>query len=302
MRTITELLRRKSKEPVILPADALGHRIEIIVPVYGGCPNLSSLLKLSSHFGPQARVTIVDTKSISGLSANSAAGKEGFRIVHAPGHGFGAACNAVGLSSPSEYLLFLNSDAFIEPESVEAMLNSIESTQYYAVGPTLNLCKYFEEKTRKTNYRWIRRIGRFCPYTRRAGCAGRKSESLLADLRERRISVLPTNFLNGSCFLVRADVFQDLAGFDGKRFPIGYGEETDFFLRLQSVSDCNAVCGITVNAHCDHLGSVSMVHFNIALLKAIGSARVVSRHGRDAYRARSDALEAFIASLETTRV
>ncbi len=132
--------------------------------------------------------------------------------------GFAEACNAGANEARGDYLLFLNNDAFLQPDAVQEMLHTFQThSDCGAVGAVLlNTDDSVQE----------------------AGCSlqadgfpvrhGRDDPNF--DLQKLPLSQ-PVDYVSGACLMVRRDDFLAMGGFHPKYSP-AYYEDTDFCLRL----------------------------------------------------------------------
>lgn len=129
-------------------------------------------------------------------------------VVRSTNDGFGTACNAGAATSEADWLLFLNPDARLEPDSLERLLEGADRhPQAGAFNPTI---------IRGDGTRFARHRNRLLP------------------------DVPPTQWsdddfevpnLSGSALLCRRDVFETVGGFDENIFL--YFEDDDLSLRLR---------------------------------------------------------------------
>ncbi|MBI3784256.1 MAG: glycosyltransferase family 2 protein [Deltaproteobacteria bacterium] len=149
------------------------------------------------------------------------------RLIQNPENaGFGRANNQAAVTTRARYLLLLNSDAVLLPQTLDLMLTLAESQPRAAVvgGQVLNPDRTLQASYISFPSFWQQLLvlsgaGRFL--VRRAypsyGAAIRRGPQ-------------PVDWVCGACMLVRSDAFAAVGGFDPAYFL--YGEEIDLCYRL----------------------------------------------------------------------
>lgn len=175
-------------------------------------------------------VWVVDNASQDG---SVEAIRERFPQVHVLANeqnaGFGAANNRALREARGEYLLLLNSDAFVHPGALNSLVAFMEREPNAAVvGPRLlnadgtlqHSCFRFPTPVRA----WLENLWISALFTRHPA---------LGDYRrwdhdaERKV-----DFVSGACMLVRRDAYKQVGGFDETFFM--YSEETDWQRRMRA--------------------------------------------------------------------
>ncbi len=151
-------------------------------------------------------------------------------ISNATNRGFAAACNQGARDSSAEYLLFLNPDVRLLPDSLQVPIQFMEDSNHAKIG----ICgiRLLDDQERLTRtcarfptpllfFSWMIGLDRFSPK--------RFVSPLLpeAELKESR----PVDQVMGAFFMVRRAVFEALGGFDERFFV--YFEELDFSYRAK---------------------------------------------------------------------
>jgi GT2 family glycosyltransferase len=182
-----------------------------------------------AEIAPQAQTFVVD--NASGDSVPEQLSKEvpsARLIVERENRGYGAACNRGARETSREFVLFLNSDAFVQPGAVETLVAALDDDPGAAiVGPRL-------ENSDGTLQVSILRL----PTLRRifwesSGLAaltgGRlRGHSATREEHSRRREV---EAVKGAALLVRRTAFEEVGGFDEAFFL--YAEESDLCARLR---------------------------------------------------------------------
>jgi hypothetical protein len=133
--------------------------------------------------------------------------------------GYGRGCNLGALQAETPYVLLMNPDVILEPDSVARLADFLdEHPRAGLVAPCTRLAGggFQHAGGRSTPWRHIR---------------------LMLGGRDARVEVRPgdpprrADWLSGAVLLVRRGLFRDLGGFDPRYFL--YFEETDFCLRAE---------------------------------------------------------------------
>jgi GT2 family glycosyltransferase len=197
-----------------------------------------------------AEVFVVDNASTDG---SVAAIRDRFPLVkiieNSTNLGFGAANNLAMQSAAGKYILLLNTDAFLKPGALRALIDYLDaSPQVAVVGPrllnadgTLQVsCYPFPTPFRAwTENLWISKLA--------------ASGSALGDYRkwahdqERQV-----DWVVGACMLVRREAYEQVGGFDERFFM--YAEEADWQRRMR---DAGWQIAFTPAAQVTHLGGAS---------------------------------------------
>ncbi len=78
---------------------------------------------------PGTEILVVDNASGDGIAARLASEAPPVRVVsEASNRGFGAACNRGARETDRPLLLFLNSDAYVRPGAVDALVSALEAS------------------------------------------------------------------------------------------------------------------------------------------------------------------------------
>lgn len=183
-------------------------------------------------------------------------------------NGFGRACN-IGLNQvKTEYTLFLNPDAVIEPDAVTAMIDFMEANPKVGiVGPAT----YFGASNRAPHHQATSRLP--TPWSVIKGAM-----PILAGTNSSRPIVpgskpFQTGWVCGAVMLVRTDMARDLGGFDPRLFL--YSEETDLSKRAAAAGYETWAFG---TATAKHIGGASSSGDATKKSGCIGKHFYQSRH------------------------
>lgn len=163
--------------------------------------------------------------------------------------GFGAANNQAMRRATGDFLLLLNSDAFVEPGTISALVRYLhDHPTAGAVGPRLlnvdgtlqRSCHTFPSPTRA----WLENLG--ISYVL-------ANHPTIGDYRRwGHDADRDVDFAIGACLLVRRSVYEQVGGFDEAFFM--YSEETDWQRRIHAAGWSIA---FTPSARVTHLGGGS---------------------------------------------
>lgn len=200
--------------------------------------------------GAPAEVWVVDNASGDGSAEAVRAAFPDVRLIENPRNaGFGAANNLAMRQAGGEFLLLLNSDAFVHPGAVAALLSYLRAhPRAGAVGPRLlnrddtvqPSCYRFPSPARA----WLENlwVSSLLP-----------SHSVVGDYRRwAHDSARSVDWVIGACLLVRRTAYEQAGGFDEAFFM--YQEETDWQRRLR---DGGWDITFTPSAVVTHLGGAS---------------------------------------------
>jgi len=143
--------------------------------------------------------------------------------------GFGQGCNFGVGKSDGDYILFLNPDARVEPDSIHSMMEVLASDEKAAaVGPQL----LSPDGSRMPSYRFTPDFGRLL-FSRKSPLS---HLSLFSRMKQRYIG-LPMDELSevevipATAMLVRKEAFLEIGGFDERFFM--YAEDFDLCVMLR---------------------------------------------------------------------
>ena len=207
-----------------------------------------------------ARVVIVDNASNDRASLRELAKRHGAQLVELDENmGFGVACNIGAAHAGSEYLLFLNPDAKVQPGALDHLRAAAERSPHAsAFNPKL---------MRKDGSVYFRRRSNLLPRSEwlPRGCPG----------MDREVPVL-----SGAAIFIRRTDFEAVGGFDPEIFL--YYEDDDLSLRLRK--QCGPLVFVRA-AEVMHIGGASSARsVEVARIKGyhLGRSRVYAsvKHGK----------------------
>lgn len=209
---------------------------------------LHALAEASS--GMDVEVLVVDNASKDGSVAAIREAHPSVRLIeNRDNRGFGAANNLAIAQSRGEYLLLLNSDAFMPPGSVRQLVEFLEAHPHVAiVGPRLlnedgslqRSCYRFPSPWRA----WLENLG----LTRLAA----RSSPWDDYSQWSHDSVRSVDWVVGACLMVRKRTIDQAGAFDEGFFM--YAEETDWQRRVRK---CGCDIQLLADLEVVHLGGAS---------------------------------------------
>jgi glycosyltransferase involved in cell wall biosynthesis/GT2 family glycosyltransferase len=181
-----------------------------------------------------ARVVVVDNASTDG-SVERAKATASTVVTNNTNAGFAAGANQGAALGTGKLILFLNPDAAITVGDLQVLVGALtESPDLGIVAPRIR----YEDGSEQ-------RVAWPFPSARRAW-----AEAFGLHRLGRRAK--GSEFVIGTCFLVRRDVFEALGGFDTRYWL--YGEEADFCRRAL---DAGWRIAVVDHAHAIHVGGAS---------------------------------------------
>lgn len=180
---------------------------------------------------PEAEILVVDNASGDRIGERLAANIPAARVItESRNRGYGAACNRGARESSRAYLLFLNSDAYVERGAVAALISALEGdAQAAVVGPRL---LHPDGKIQPSIQRLPTPWRIFCESSGLAALSGGRG-FLRGHTKTREDHERPSSVtaLKGAALLVRRCCFEEVGGFDEGFFL--YAEEADLMTRLR---------------------------------------------------------------------
>ncbi len=213
------------------------------------------------------KIIVVDDASSDGSADMVLSRFPGVRVLpHSDTRGFAASCNDGARLATGDWILFLNSDAFVSLEQVSRLEEAALAAGAVVVGPQL---VYGEGGLQDSGGAFMRprsvlktKVGRLL----RRDLAG-------ASHRRRVEGIQRVDWVAGACLLIRADVFREVGGFDER---LTYVEDVELGERVRRAGHKLVLAG---NVRVLHLGGQSFVSIR----------REVPRRYRESQRLLADA-------------
>jgi GT2 family glycosyltransferase len=226
--------------------------ISVIIVSYNTCDmTLKCLADLYAELNTiRAEVFVVDNasadRSVEAIRTNF---PDVHVIANTQNRGFGAANNQALKTARGEFLLLLNSDAFIKPGAIAALIGALrQDPKAGAVGPRLLnrdgslqiSCFRFPSPFRA----WVENLWISTAFPH---------HPIIGDYRRwPHDAPRVVDWVIGACLLVRREVYEKVGGFDERFFM--YAEETDWQRRIR---DAGWTIVFTPAAQVIHLGGIS---------------------------------------------
>ena len=208
-----------------------GARVSAVVVHYKTPAETVEAVQALARTAPETETLVVDNASGDSIGRQLQEQAPSARVVaEMENRGYGAACNRGARETNREFLLFVNSDAVVEPGSVDALVAALDSdTRAAAVGPRLaNPDGTLQPSILRLPTLW--RI--FCESSGLAFLAGGRSPFRgHSATREDHSTAHAVESVKGAAMLVRRSAFEHVGGFDESFFL--YAEESDLATRLR---------------------------------------------------------------------
>ncbi len=223
-----EALRILAKVVIAAP-DSPGARTSAVIVHYKTPVQTVRAARAVTETAPAAELVVVDNASGDDVSDRLLREAPAARIVReAVNRGFGAACNRGARETSRPYLLFLNSDAYVRPGAVEALVAALDALPgAAAAAPRLsNPDGTLQPSIQRLPTPWriaCESSGLAFLFGGRGPFAGHSATNEDHG-RPRRVESV-----KGAALLVRRSDFEAVGGFDESFFL--YAEETDLLAR-----------------------------------------------------------------------
>lgn len=203
---------------------------------------LASIADAAETGGITVHVVVVDNASTD-HSIQVARANPGTTVVANPRNvGFGVACNqgiAIARAIGSQHVLFLNPDARLAPNALEALRNALEASPRHAIaGPDLRFPDGRPQPPRRRFPNLATLLVESTPLQwRGGGIDGSPGWPVIGQIiRRYQCADIPdvpgtVDWISGACLFVRVTALVAVGGFDPAFFL--YFEETDLARRLQ---------------------------------------------------------------------
>lgn len=217
-------------------------------------------------------VIVVDNNSTDGSLTTVADVKEVERIALDRNSGFGAGCNAGWQAGTGRYVLFLNPDAKIDPESIRRLAGVLDRDAGVGVaaprivGPDGDL-EYSQRRFPRLRSTYAQALFLHRPFPRAAWV-----DELIRD-EAAYMSPGSPDWVSGACLLVRRTALEQLGGFDEDFFM--YGEDRDLCRRLR---DAGYDVRFEPDALVTHEGGASAPRASLLPVLAASRLRYARKH------------------------
>jgi len=178
---------------------------------------------------PATSVVVVDNASRDGSVAAVRERFPGVRLIANPENvGFARACNQGARASGAPFLLFLNPDATLAPESLRALAALLDGRpEVGVVGPRTRGASGTIQVSTGDDLSPLAEL-RQRRLVRGVAC---RDASVLAEVEARHAVEREVDWVSGACLLIRRQAFDAVSGFDERFFL--YEEDADLCRRVR---------------------------------------------------------------------
>ena len=224
---------------------------------------------------PQDRLVIVDDASdapTATLLDHFAENHQGIVLIrHEQNLGYTRSANAVLKNAKAPWIVLLNSDAVVPSAALRKLVICGEQFPKLAVvGPLSNAAGW------QTVPELTGANGKFLVNAIPAPLTVEDMDRICEEVSDGVVPFVP--LINGFCFAIRRSVLSELGLFDEASFPIGYGEEDDFCLR---VGAAGLLCSIATDAYVWHAKSASFTPTGRLPLVEAGGKALRAKHSAE---------------------
>lgn len=250
--------------------------VDVIVPVYNAIDDVRNCLNsLRTHDdGCMLRVIVVNdgsnaetTECLRQICQN----EPRFELIeHEGNRGYTQAVNTGLKLSRASYVVTLNSDTIVTRGWLRGMIRCMASDEHIGVvGPLSNAASW-------QNVPELLDESKNFAVNALDGISVDEMAALVQRVSSRRYPRTP--FVNGFCYMIRRRVIDAVGYMDAENFPIGYGEENDYCIR---VADAGYSLAIADDVYVFHAKSKSFGHARRIELGRQGSENLRRKHGAD---------------------
>lgn len=274
--------------------------IDIVVPVYNALDDVKLCLhSLARHTdGFKVRVLVVNDGSDEVTTQwlrEFCASDSLFQLIEHPANkGYTCAVNTGLRASTADYVITQNSDTIVPAGWLQGMVRCMKSDHKIGVvGPLSNAASWQNVPVLRDE------SGGFAVNDLPQGQTVDTMAKLVASASNRQYPRLP--FVNGFCFMIRRSVIDSVGYMDEENFPVGYGEENDYCIR---VADAGFELVIADDVYVFHAKSKSFGHERRKFLSERGTQSLKQKHTPEKYAARvaavkrTDALDAMRVQIQ----
>jgi GT2 family glycosyltransferase/glycosyltransferase involved in cell wall biosynthesis len=256
--------------------------IDIVVPVYNALDDVKLCLQsLAKHTdGFKVRVLVVNDGSDEPTTQwlrEFCTSDTLFQLIEHPSNkGYTCAVNTGLRASTAEYVITQNSDTIVSAGWLQGMVRCMKSDlKIGVVGPLSNAATWQNVPTLRDE------SGGFAVNDLPEGQTVDAMAKLVASVSHKHYPRLP--FVNGFCFMIRRSVIDSIGYMDEENFPVGYGEENDYCIR---VTDTGFDLAIADDVYVFHAKSKSFGHERRKRLSQQGTDSIKRKHTPEKYAQR----------------
>lgn len=248
--------------------------IDIVIPVYNALTDVVKCIDSvsSSNDGFRVRMIIVndgsDIETTTWLKIRCKDDSTIKYVEHIENLGYTRAVNSGLKLSTAKYVITQNSDTIVSQGWLKGLIECIESdANIGVVGPLSNAASW-------QNVPFLRdQNGNFAVNDLPDGLTISDFSNIIRLVSKRSYPSVP--FLNGFCYMIKREVIDSIGYMDEINFPVGYGEENDYCIR---VLDAGFKLVVADNVYVYHSKSKSFGHERRVELSKAGNDSVKKKH------------------------
>ncbi len=241
------------KSDIKLQISTFNKSVDIILPVYNALSDVKKCINslLPTLSTPKYNLIIINDASNNEtavyLREIARVNDEKITLIeNSKNLGYTRSVNKGIKLSKSEYIIVLNSDTIVPKNWINKIIACGESSKYIGViGPLSNAASWQSiPELKDFNGFKINELPK--------GVTVDQADKICENFMFIDYPKVP--LLNGFCYAIKKEVIEKIGMFDEEAFPIGYGEEDDFSMRVQNAGYSLA---IAINTYVYHAKSKS---------------------------------------------
>lgn len=231
-----------------------------------------------------AKIVIVDDCSgdeTASFLADFTKANDNIQLIrHESNQGYTKSANAVLNNGGDDWTIVLNSDTIVGKRSLGSLIDCGEQFECIGViGPMSNAASWQSVPYLTGD------DGKFCVNKIPEGLTVDDMDEICRNIASSESIFVP--LVNGFCFAVRRAAIDSVGLFDEESFPMGYGEEDDFCLR---VANHGMQCAVSLGSYVFHSKSATFTAERRLPLVAQGAAALKLKHTDERLKASVRAL------------
>lgn len=278
--------RGEGRSPKPAPVNGKARKpvsVDVVVPVYNALEDVQACLRslAAVQNGFPMRALIINDGSDEDTTqwlreACATLGTETVTyelIEHEENKGYTVAVNTGLKASDAAYVVTLNSDTIVTDFWLDGLIRCLRSDpKIGVVGPMSNAASWQNVPDL---------YGADKKFAINALPKGMDANDMAAVVRRVSRRVYPrSTFVNGFCFMITREVLNAVCYMDEGAFPMGYGEENDFCIRVQ---DAGYTLAFADDTYVFHAKSKSFGTARKEALSKAGSTAIKEKHGPEKF-------------------
>lgn len=274
----------RQPKPTAPATDKGPTRVDVVVPVYNALEDVKACLKSLAETRscyPLRALVINDgsnedtstwlREACASLESDTAT----FELIeHPENRGYTKAVNTGLKASDAPYVVTLNSDTVVTDFWLDGLITCMRSDPTIGVvGPLSNAASWQNVPELYGG------DGKFAINALPEGLTANDMADIVRRVSKR--SYPRSTFVNGFCFMIRQDILAMVGYMDEIAFPIGYGEENDFCVRVQ---DAGFSLAFADDTYVFHAKSKSFGSANKEKLSKAGGEALHAKHGIEKFK------------------